>query len=819
VQRVRESALLPYLIALAAVGIATVCQLAFEPWLGQPFAFAILLLAVLFAAWYGGRGPALFAAFAGSAFAALVLLAPRGSIAIAEVHNRVGLLLYLFASTGVAFLAGSMHSALKRAQQLGALLADQRDHELAEWTRAERAVRASEERLRLALEAGRMGTWEWDIPGNTVRWSPTLEAIHGLAAGSFPGSFEAYQSDIHPEDRARVLRSIAETLEQNREHRIQYRIVWKDGSVHWIEAWGRLFRDEEGRPLRMMGVCMDADERKHTEHTMRFLADASAALAVIEDHQRTLDRVVHLAVPLFADWCAVDLLDDEGGLRRIAVAQVDPGKAAHGQDVFRGGSHGAWQVIRSARSELVAEITEETLATWLDESECAASVRELGLKSYIGVPLLARGAVLGVLSFATAGSRRHFDGRDLTVAEDLAQRVGMAIENARLYHALRESDRRKDEFLALLGHELRNPLAPIRNALNVLCLPTADEDTGARAKQVMARQLEHLVRLVDDLLDVSRIMRGKVALRREPVDVQAVIGRAVETVRPTIDANGHALSIEAPAQALWVNGDAVRLAQVVSNLLDNAAKYTRSGGRIVVSAAHEGEEVVIRVRDSGLGIEPAHLSRIFDMFFQAERRTDSASGGLGIGLSLVRGLVELHGGSVEAHSAGSGLGSEFVVRLPLVSRPQLLMTPASPLPQLPATRRRVLVVDDNADAADSLAMLLRLEGHEVSVAYDGATALALAEKSPPALAFVDLGMPGMSGYELAARWRSHPQLKEVPLIALTGWGQPADRERTSSAGFDHHLVKPVELDALRRLLADPAALRAVELKDDTPAPT
>jgi CheY-like chemotaxis protein len=324
---------------------------------------------------------------------------------------------------------------------------------------------------------------------------------------------------------------------------------------------------------------------------------------------------------------------------------------------------------------------------------------------------------------------------------------------------------------------------------------------------MMERQVEHMVRLVDDLLDVSRIMRGKVELRTEPVEVAVAIARAVETAQPAIDAQGHTLTLALAPEPLWVKGDIVRLAQVIANLLNNAAKYTDRGGEIVLAAAREGDEAVIRVRDTGIGMNPEFLPRIFDMFFQAERRTGDSHGGLGIGLSLVRALTEMHGGTVTAHSTGAGRGSEFVVRLPLlVGQEDLRGGRTVDLQTTPthAGKSRVLVVDDNHDAAESLGMLLRLEGQDVSVRYDADSALADAEANPPSLAFLDLGMPKMDGYELARRFREHPKLRDAVLVALTGWGQPADRLRTREAGFDVHVVKPVEADALRKLLREHA---------------
>ncbi len=383
--------------------------------------------------------------------------------------------------------------------------------------------------------------------------------------------------------------------------------------------------------------------------------------------------------------------------------------------------------------------------------------------------------------------------------------AGMSIditEQKRAEEALREADRLKDEFLATLAHELRNPLAPIRNSLQILKLSRLDAATAERAREMMERQVQHLVRLVDDLLDVSRVMRGKIVLRPERVELAGVVARAVETVQPLVEAQGHELTVRLPPESLPLEADPVRLAQVVGNLLTNAAKYTEPGGRITLSAGREGAEVVLRVRDTGIGIAPELLPKVFDLFVQADHATTKAQGGLGIGLTLVKSLVEMHRGTVEAHSAGPGRGSEFVVRLPLAAvAPEAPAADGEARGGPAAQRRRVLVVDDNADAAESLALLLGLAGHEARVAHNGPDALRLAESDPPELVFLDLGMPGMDGFQVARRLRQLPGRDGLLLVALTGWGTQEDRRRTAEAGFDRHLVKPVEPQALEELLA------------------
>lgn len=370
--------------------------------------------------------------------------------------------------------------------------------------------------------------------------------------------------------------------------------------------------------------------------------------------------------------------------------------------------------------------------------------------------------------------------------------------------ALREADRRKDEFLATLAHELRNPLAPIRNSLQILKMPSVDTATAQQTRQLMERQVHQMVRLVDDLLDVSRAMRGKIDLRRTPVELATVVARAVETAQPLMDVQNHELEIVLPEESLRLHADPVRLSQVFGNLLTNAAKYSEPGARILLSARREGDEAHIRVVDNGIGIAADVLPHIFELFVQADPSTTRNHSGLGIGLTLVKNLVELHGGTVEARSAGLGNGSEFVVHLPLMSRTQQISDDGDRRTNSNAisSGRRLLVVDDNADAASTLATLLHLKGYHVRTACDGLTALEVAEEFAPALIFLDIGMPGMDGCEVARRLRQMPRLDGTRLVALTGWGQEEDRRRTTEAGFDRHLVKPLQPEVLESLLAD-----------------
>jgi signal transduction histidine kinase len=438
------------------------------------------------------------------------------------------------------------------------------------------------------------------------------------------------------------------------------------------------------------------------------------------------------------------------------------------------------------------------------------------------VPFHVDGQAVGTVWAIAHDETRKFDAEDQRLLESLATfaatayqaRLSMTAgakanqdlqaqiaERQRAEEALREADRRKSQFLATLAHELRNPLAPIRNAMEVLRQSGGDEQKVKRVTEMMQRQVGQMVRLVDDLLDVSRISRDRIELRREPIELAAVVQHAVEAVRPDYESMEHELTVTLPPQPTYLNADPIRLAQVVGNLLSNACKFTEKGGRIQLTVEQVGKQAVIRVQDTGIGIAAEQLLRIFEMFTQVDTSLGRSRNGLGIGLTLAKQLVELHGGTVQARSAGVGQGSEFVVLLPVLS------TPLPPLPREPSgvkpvatVQRRILVVDDNPDAAESLAMLLKLSGHDVHIAHDGLEAVEEAAKLQPDVILLDIGLPRLDGYEAARRIRKQPRDKGVILVALTGWGQDEDRRRSEEAGFDAHMIKPVDLDALANLL-------------------
>ena len=453
-----------------------------------------------------------------------------------------------------------------------------------------------------------------------------------------------------------------------------------------------------------------------------------------------------------------------------------------------------------------------------------------GVHAYVVVPMIAGGELIGALSFG--GESLPLSPDQLAVAREAAAQFAIALAQARLHERvkrqaeelqarsaerdraeqdLREAGRRKDAFLAMLAHELRNPLAPIRNSLHILQLRGGDWSVVDQVRGMMERQVHHLGRLVDDLLDVSRITLGKVQLRKERLDLARVAGQSVEAHRSAFAARRVGLRLEAPDTPVWVSGDATRLTQVLDNLLANALKFTAEGGAVAVAitTGGDGRHAALAVRDSGVGIEPEMLPRLFETFSQADRTLDRSQGGLGLGLAIVKGLAELHGGDVHAESAGLGLGAAFTVTLPREADPAALSAAPARAARGGPAPPRVLVVEDNRDAADSLCMLLRHFGYEVAVAYTGPDGVRAAEEQHPEVVICDIGLPGMDGYRVAQALRGNPATASARLVALTGYGQEEDRRRAREAGFDEHLTKPADPLTVQRILAQAGAARAL----------
>jgi PAS domain S-box-containing protein len=640
------------------------------------------------------------------------------------------------------------------------LLARVQSHlELAKLRReAQEALRESENRFRLAQSVARIGIFEWTIQTGVNTWTPELEAIYGLKPGEFGKTQPAWERLVHPDDLPGAVAKVEQAIQSGEVTEHEWRIVRPDGSVRWVAGRFQCFKDARGTPLRISGVNIDITDRKDAEEVQQRFA------AIVENSDdaiisKDLNGVILSwnagATRLFGYTAQEAIGRSVTMLMPPECVNEEPGileRIRHGERIDH------YETIRRRKDGTLVDIS-LTVSPLTDE----------------------RGTVVGASKIT----------RDIT-------------DRKRAERALLEADRQKNEFLATLAHELRNPLAPIRNSLNILRLIRGDVPETERVRETMERQVNHLVRLVDDLLDIARISNGKMELRREPIEIASVIRSAVETSKPLIDAQRHQLSITLPHEPLTVEADPLRLSQVVTNLLNNASKYTEPGGQIWLTVCREADEVVISVRDTGIGICADMLPLVLEMFTRTERGKIHSQDGLGIGLALVKRLVELHGGRVEAKSEGEGRGSEFTVRLPVYANqlPAVYTGIAVESDRPTDARQRILVVDDNRDAASSLAMLLRILGNEVETAHNGRSAFQAFVEFRPSVVLLDLGMPDMSGYEVARRLRELPQFQPVKLVALTGWGQDDDRRKTHEAGFDDHMIKPVNVDALQVLLAD-----------------
>ena len=590
---------------------------------------------------------------------------------------------------------------------------------------------------------------------------------------------------------------------------------------------------------RVALAAAEAARRAAEEGVRRsnYLVRATRQLGDSLDVDVAVRRLLGLVVPELADMAAVIMAEHQGEPHHAhdEQAQLAWKPEGAGQEAFFvETSRGDWPApIRAAcasaeahraAAPLGAEAL-EALGTLLSRHQLSSRLSPL--REGLLLPLVAGERSIGVLLVAAHASR------DWGVLEELAGRAAIALENARLYSTLQaeiverraaevklqQSNQRKDEFLAMLSHELRNPLAPIRNAVEVTRRLAPNDDKLRWANDVMDRQVRHLTRLVEELLDVARINQGKITLHLATVDLRTVIEHGVETVKPFIEHRHHHLTLDLPAHPIWLRGDFSRLSQVVANLLNNAAKYTETGGKITLGLSMDRGQALIAVRDNGMGIEAELLPHVFDLFEQGRRSLDRSQGGLGVGLTLVQRLVHLHHGTVEVSSAGHGMGSEFRVHLPCMSAataPAVDEAKATQAPQQP--RCRVLIVDDNADAAESVAMVLDLHGHEVKTVGDGAQAMACLSDFLPEAVVLDIGLPGEDGYDVARRLRQHPATREALLIALTGYGQREDVARATEAGFDHHFVKPADPEALAHCIAQAHQKRQAPTTQTTAPP-
>jgi PAS domain S-box-containing protein len=635
--------------------------------------------------------------------------------------------------------------------------------------------------LRLAVDASGIATWDVDLTTDEAIWSENHFRLLGIPVHpERRASREMWLSHIHPEDRERAEATFERAKKEHTLYRCEYRVVRaSDGQIVWVEPRGRFFYDGSRRAVRAVGVLFEITARKQAEErliqreTQLDLAARIVGIGVF-DHDHVNDRLY---------WS--DLLRE--------IHEVPPEAPPH-IGAFDGQLHPDDRKSLSA----AVQAAHDPAGDGRFSNEYRLVRRSGEIRWIVG---------RAQTFFAGEGAQRHAVrtvGAEYDVTNRKRIEMDLRAERESLRRAeaaLREADRRKDEFLATLAHELRNPLAPIRNAAHMLTLPQLDEEQLQWARRVIHRQVQHMARLLDDLLDVARITRGKLQLKKEHVDFGTIVDTAVEAARPLINAKKHGLTLELPPQLPSLEADPVRLAQVLSNLLTNAAKYTDDSGRIELRAWVEDDRLRISVRDNGIGLSSSALPHMFQMFSQVHDDRDRSGGGLGIGLALVKGLVDLHGGTVDAQSDGPGHGSEFVVTIPIHhGRAPLADDTTAAERGVARTGRRILVADDNQDAADSLALLLEATGNIVRTAHGGHGAIALARDFQPDIVLLDIGMPDMSGYEVARQLRETHWGKNVRLIALTGWGQDEDKRRALAAGFDHHLTKPVELQELEKLL-------------------
>jgi PAS domain S-box-containing protein len=623
-----------------------------------------------------------------------------------------------------------------------------------------------EERYELVLAGSGAAIWDWDVPGERVVYSSRWKELRGLSDDEISDSVDEWRNTIHPDDVERVMAALQAHFDgQTTVFAEEYRVRHKDGHWLWISDRGIAKRNDAGEVVRMAGSETDITERRHaeaelreTESQYRELVESANSVIIRWRCDGTLTFANEFAEALFG----YDTDELVGRDVRVLVPRQD----STGTDLTSLVSDIVAHPARY-RHNVNENISREGRRIWM---------------LWTNRPIFdERGNVVEILAIGS-------DITKLKQAED----------------ALRDADRRKDEFLAVLGHELRNPLAPLSTGLELLQYAEENPELLESVRTMMHRQLAHLVRLVDDLVDLSRISRGVIGLRREPLSLHVVVAAAVEFAKPLITEWCHELIQTHADEPLPLNGDFERLTQVIANLLGNAAKYTQPGGTIWLRTQVRGREALVRIKDTGLGIPPERLEGIFDMFSQVpEHRAHVSAGGLGIGLALSRELIALHGGSIEAHSEGLGRGSEFVVRLHLDEATMEHERGEGPSSRVDAAPRRLLIVDDNVDAAHSLRMLLDLEGHDVRAVHDGPSALEAMERFCPEIVLIDIGLPKMDGYDVARRIRARAGGRDVLLVALTGWGQQKDRQRAQEAGFDRHLTKPADAASLAELMAVP----------------
>lgn len=690
------------------------------------------------------------------------------------------------------------------------------------------ATITAEQQYRALAESSPQLVWTTTADGNVEYCNPQFLDYVGLSLEEMRRE-PVWHRIVHPADIPRATAAWTQALSTGEPYEVEYRFRRaSDGSYRWFLARGACVRNGEGRAVRWVGSCTDIDDRKRSEETHRFLAEAGTLLASSLDYRQTLPALVRLAVPHMADWCSIELANDDGDLERVAVAHADPHRLALIREIEReyppGEDDPSRRIVRSGASEHVRELTHDMLVASARDSHHLELILALGLRSWMAVPIVVDRRAIGVLAFASSESGRLFERRDVDIAEDLGRRVGTTIDNARLFEMTQrerlraeEASRAKDELLSVTSHELRTPLNAILGWSQMLRSGQLSEERRERALETIERNAKIQVQLVEDLLDFSRVVTGRLRVDPVTLDPERVVEAAVDVVRPAAAAKNIRLEILLDPDTGELSGDAERLQQIIWNLLSNALKFTPRDGRIQLRTRRADSHVEIIVADTGVGIDPKFLPYVFQPFRQQDSTATRAHGGLGLGLAIVKHLVELHGGNIEAQSEGLGKGATFVVRLPVSpTRPPSVFPstgPAAPLadqvdqPRCPPELEglHVLICEDEPDARELLESIL--VGCKVTVSLAGSVSEALDRfsESTPDVVISDIGMPDASGYELIRRIRALPADKggRVPAIALTAFASIADRTRALMEGFQNHLAKPTDP---RELLAMVAAL-------------
>jgi PAS domain S-box-containing protein len=750
-----------YVLAVLAVAGTALLRWLLGHWLGEAAPLLLFMLPVSLAAWWGGLGPGAAATLLSVLVGCLLFLHPiPGEPLVFGLADRLRLLLFVLTGLLVSWL----YEALLEGQRGLQKQRERLQGEIAARRAVEKVSGVEGRGLELVLGLAGMGSWDWDLTRGMVAWSESCFTLLGLPLPGRDGRevpIRQWAELVHPDDVEQVTGALDASRRNGTPYTQRFRMKRADtGDVVWVDVNGRFLYDDHGQAVRQVGVFRDVTAQVSAEENLK---ESERRFRTLADHVPVL---IWMNGPEGCEFVNREFLN-YFGLPMEKVLGMQWAQAVHPEDLpaYRETYERAW----AARSRFIAQVR-------LRRADGAYR----WFKS-IGVPRMQ--------------GRDRFQGY-----------VGCSLDITdikRSEESLQEADRQKDEFLAVLAHELRNPLVPLRNGIFLMQRAGDEPATRQKALDLMQRQVGLLTRLVDDLLDVSRVTQGKLDLRHERVGIDRVIRDAIETVRPLMESLGHALEVHLPGEPVQVQGDPVRLAQIFSNLLNNAAKFTPPEGRISISARHRNGSVLVSVRDTGEGIPREALGRIFGMFDQLQP-AGTPRKGLGIGLALVKRLVHLHGGEVEARSEGPGRGSEFTVRLPAVAvgaaceeRQDAGAGESAPRPLVSC---RVLIVDDNDDVLVSLENVVRVLGCDIRTARDGETALDEGERFKPNIVLMDLGMPGMDGLETGRRMRQRAWGRRMLLVAVTGWGRREDRRRSKEAGFDHHMVKPVDPAALAALL-------------------